>query len=87
MPLVPLPWQERTRDGTIHATYSELMARDAARTVSVSVKPGPEGEPPYWDLHFGIGVNVTLYLTDETVTKLVNKIESERAWLAERENR
>lgn len=84
MPLVPLPWQERTGDGTAQVTYSELMARDSARTVSVTIKPGPDGEPPYWDLYFGIGVNVRLYLTDETARKLVEEIEAQRRWYSER---
>ncbi len=87
MPLLPLPWQELTGEPTSQVTYSDLMSREAARPVNVSINTSPEGQPPWWRIHFGIGVNVTLNLTDETVRKLSEEIERCRLWYEEQPKR
>lgn len=74
MPLLPLPWQKPTGPPSAHIQYSDLMAGEFERRVVVTKNDSPEGEPPWWRLHFGVMVNVSLCLTDETVKKLVAEI-------------
>lgn len=78
MPLVPLPWQERTGEGSAQIVYSELMSRDGASRVVVDAKFDLDGNVEYWSLYFGMSVNVRLYLTEATVLELVKQIGAKR---------